>query len=378
MPLKKEKRADGRYQTTLNIGFDERGKIVKKYFYGKTQKEANAKKQAYIKSQEDGLMQDAGTLGAWIDTWVKSSSPSEKIRINNERYARKLKNALGKRQIKDIRMIDIKQFAQDMSAYSFSTVKQLKGIVNRIFEEAVLNQMIPLNPCKGISWESSKKGTHRALEPWERELIYLNHKSHRIGSCAVIMLFAGLRRGEAIALEWEDIDFDAGIIHVNKAIRFESNKAVMATTKTEAGVREVPLLPQLKSALLEYDDRTGPICRLASGDPIATQSGFERGWESYINSMENILNGLPPVVKGRRSDKDTESRKKFSIRTHDLRHTFCTMLYNAGIGLKEAQYIMGHADPEMTMEVYTHLDEEKRRSASEILKKYEDNLRLLK
>jgi integrase len=89
--------------------------------------------------------------------------------------------------------------------------------------------------------------------------------------------------------------------------------------------------------------------------------------------MENILNGQPAFKPGRRTDLHDENWKTFNIRTHDLRHTFCTMLYNAGIGLKEAQYIMGHADMSMTMEVYTHLDEAKRQSAANILTRYNEN-----
>lgn len=374
MPPKKVKRADNRYQTTLTIGRTPEGKPIKKYFYGETQKEANAKKKAYQDGLSHEKIAEEGTLADWIDKWTEASSSSENIRKSNKRYADKLKNALGDRRIDDIRMMDIKLFAQSMSKYSYSTVKQTRGIVNRIFEDAVRNRNIAVNPCSGVVWENAGKGTHRALEKWERELILQHHKAHRTGRWALLMLFGGLRRGEALALNWEDIDFKAKVIHVNKAIRFQNSKGVLSSTKTKAGIRDVPLLPQLKDALLEYDDRVGAVCLNASGEPISTQSAFERGWESWLNAMTNVLNGYPPIMSGRRSDiaRKKPDWKEFSIRTHDLRHTFCTMLYNAGVGLKEAQYIMGHADSEMTLEVYTHLDEEKKLSAQTIMNMYQE------
>ena len=374
MPAKKEKRSDGRYQVSLTLGRKADGTPNKKYFYGKTQREANQKKKEYLDSIQSGVSSDPTLLSSWISTWLESSSQAEGVRYSNHLYAQKVSKALGNLPIKDIRMIDIRRFAQDMSRYSFSTVKKVKGVTNKIFEDAVRNRMIPFNPCSGVSWEYAGKGTHRALEDWEKALILENHQVHRAGRWALLMLFAGLRRGEALALNWDDVDFENNVIHVVKALRFSSNQAHLSTTKTKAGIREVPLLPQLKDALLCYGHRTGRICLNAEGNPIETQSAFERGWESYLNAMENILNGESPENKGRRTDLMTGlDRKTFSIRTHDLRHTFCTMLYNAGIGLKEAQYIMGHADPEMTLKVYTHLDAKKRLSAASILTAYKEN-----
>ena len=372
MPARKTKRADGRYEASLFMGYSEAGKPVRKRFYGKSQREANNKKQAFIERMESGQKVKSGTLNAWVEKWLATNSGSTSTTKANELYSKKLCSVLGDRMLEDIRTSDIKVFAQSMSGYSFSSVKKIKGVVNKIFQDAVNDRLIVFNPTTGVRWDYAFKGSHRALEGWEKALIVEHHQVHRAGLWALLMLLAGLRRGEALALNWEDVDLDNNVIHVTKAIHFESNAAVVSTTKTEAGVRDVPLLPQLKAALTAYEPRTGRICLGASGNPVDTEAAFRRGWESYLNAMENILNGELPFQPGRRSDKDKEDRKTFSVRTHDLRHTFCTMLYNAGIGLKEAQYIMGHADSAMTMEVYTHLDDEKKKSAANILIKYKE------
>lgn len=374
MPTAKSKRSDNRYMVSITLGYNEDGKRMRKCFYGATQKEAKAKRDEFVKRLNEGLEKPDDSLHSWIQRWVRSSSTSKNIRKSNELYAQKLDAILGRKMVSDVQMIDITDFAQSMAHYSFSTVKKIKCVVTKIFQDAVRNRIINYNPTDGVRWDYAYKGSHRALQGWEKALIIDHHKVHRAGLWALLMLFAGLRRGEALALQWEDIDMDHNVIHVTKAIHFEGNAAVVSTTKTDASIRDVPLLPQLKAALSQYEPRTGPVCLGATGSPVSTQAAFKRGWESYLNAMENILNGELPFQPGRRSDKDEEGRKKFSIRTHDLRHTFCTMLYNAGVGLKEAQYLMGHADSTMTMEVYTHLDEVKRQSAAAILTKYKDKL----
>lgn len=370
---RKTKRADGRYQVSVFLGYKD-GKPQRKYFYGKSQREAKIKLDEFVDRYQDGLRESDDTLGAWIARWAKTSSSSEYMRRLNALQARKLDAALGRKKLSDIRMIDLVEFAQSVNDKSYSTVKSIRRVTNRIFQDAVRNRLINYNPADGVRWDYAFKGTHRALEGWERALIVQNHRIHRAGLWALLMLFAGLRRGEVLALQWEDIDMDNNVIHVTKAVHFEGNAAVVSTTKTEAGVRDVPMLPQLKDSLRAYKGLSGPVCLSASGCPVTTEAAFRRAWESYQNAMENVLNGELPFQPGRRSDKDAKDRKRFSVRTHDLRHTFCTMLYDAGVGLKEAQYIMGHADSSMTMEVYTHLDNQKKLSAAAILTKYNDEL----
>ena len=84
--------------------------------------------------------------------------------------------------------------------------------------------------------------------------------------------------------------------------------------------------------------------------------------------MENIANKRP--IDGIRPRKRPKDYVTFSIRTHDLRHTYCTMLYEAGVGLKEAQYLMGHADAEMTLRIYTHLSNNQLTKANALLASY--------
>lgn len=364
MATKKTARADGRFQEKLRVD----GKY--KYFYGQTQREARAKKEAFIRSMDTPKPREEMTVREWAEKWLAGSSSKEKTRKSNALYVQKIVDAYGDRAIADIRKSDIKALATAAGTRSFSYSRKMKSVTTRFFADALDDALILQDPCRKVTWEYAKKGTHRALEDWEKAHITEHWREHRCGIWALLMLYAGLRRGETMALTWEDVDWDKNILTVNKTYVFEGNKAILNfETKTEAGMRSVPLPGILRRALQEVGPSSGQIC----GEKI-THSYFKRGWESYIHAMENVLNGLPAQNKGRRTDLMTDEqkvqRKAFSIRPHDLRHTYCTMLYEAGVGLKEAQYLMGHDDIKTTLEIYTHLSKKQTASAYDKLNAY--------
>ena len=103
----------------------------------------------------------------------------------------------------------------------------MKSITTRFFADALDDALIRQDPCRKVTWEYAKKGTHRALEDWEKAHITEHWREHRCGIWALLMLYAGLRRGETMALTWADVDWDKNILTVNKTYVFEGNKAIL-------------------------------------------------------------------------------------------------------------------------------------------------------
>ena len=148
------------------------------------------------------------------------------------------------------------------------------------------------------------------------------------------MLYTGLRRGEAVALRWKDIDFERGIITVSRAAVYIGNRTTqIGATKTKAGHRKLPLLPILREQLgtpgapdnYVLYNRTTPL----------PYTSIKRHWAQLQEDIPAMADATP----------------------HRLRHTYLLLLRRAGVDAATQQYLMGHADYDTTANIYTHIDE---------------------
>lgn len=157
---------------------------------------------------------------------------------------------------------------------------------------------------------------------------------HKYGILPLLMLYTGLRRGEAVALRWKDIDFERGIITVSQAAVYIGNRTTqIGDTKTKAGHRKLPLLPILREQL---------------GTPGAP--------ENYV--LYNRTTPLPYTSIKRHWTQLQEDIPAMADATpHRLRHTYLLLLRRAGVDAATQQYLMGHADYDTTANIYTHIDE---------------------
>jgi len=124
---------------------------------------------------------------------------------------------------------------------SKSAIQKTYLALNQVFEVARLDRIISFNPCDGVKVPDGTEGTHRALTTEERAVITSTWQGHRFGLAAMIMLYAGLRKGEALALAWDNIHLDNGYIRIEDAVSFQKNAPITGDTKTEASVRDIPI-----------------------------------------------------------------------------------------------------------------------------------------
>jgi integrase len=377
---KKEKKKrnampDGRKRVRLTVEEPD-GRKWQKAFYGKSIKEAEQNRDDWVEAQRLAKLPPPPpqpTVGAWIDEWlaVYGQNAGHSTNATTRYNCDKISKAIGTSRISDVKEADIQRIANTYTDRSKSFVTKLRVTTNAIFSRAVSNHLIEKDPCRGVKWAHGGEGTHRALEDWELQHIAQHWPEHRAGIWAMIMLYAGLRRGELAALRWSDIHADDGYIRVRAGAHFVGNAAVIGSTKTEAGVRDVPIFPPLASALeqVPLPPISPYVCCAVDGGAL-TLSAWVRAWDGYLVAMTNLLNNEPAYRPGRRSDKDTGPRAQFSVRAHDLRHSFCTMLYDAGVDLKTAQDLMGHSDAKMTMKIYTHLTNSKKKDSVEKMIEY--------
>lgn len=378
------KRADGRYQMQVYLGVGEDGKKQYKTVYGKTQKEVQQKAEELRVKLNKGIDISAqrDMFKTWADRWlvIKKSEVSAAQYSLCESRKKVLVEFLGAVPLSDISISDLQSVINSLAERNpqtgrpsaKKTLEGYKQIIKQIFRTAIQARAVDYNPSDYIKVpQYAPKSERRALKPYERA--WIEETPHRAQTAAMIMLYAGLRRGEVLALTWTDIDLGAGTITVNKSLSFKGDeRQSVKAPKTDAGRRVVPIPRKLIDYLSKIERSSLLVVTSASGKQM-TDIAWKRLWESYIKVLnerygytdksrsrfEPIKGGLPMMID--------------PFTPHCLRHTFCTMLYEAGVDALVAKEFMGHADIKTTLGIYTHLSQERTTKSAKLLDDYLDD-----
>lgn len=373
-----KRRPDGRYRIKY------KGKEFYSTPWGPLS-EALRQRDEYARDLARGLKEDSlGVIFAvyavdWVETYktrCKDQTYNAYIGIINRAI-----DQIGTMRMQDITRTDIQKLYNGLDGLSSSSIKKFCMTINSIFETALHDGVVLHNPCYGADRPSGESGTHRAITPEERQLIHDSIGHHDMAVGAMVMLYAGLRRGELLALNADTcIDPERTRIEVREAVSFSGNAPVLGSPKTAAGVRSIPIFSPLKQAL---EGVSGYIIKRENGE-VMSQIAFKRKWESYITYLETEMNGCHKRWYGKTKEhKKILSEggklppwKECTIRPHDLRHSFATMLYDADVDIKTAVRWMGHSDSKMIMQVYAHLTAEReKRSENQVAKLVENAIR---
>ena len=371
--VKKAKRADGRYSSQVYLGKGEDGKRKYKTVYGKTPKEAKLAADALRERLRKGvnIVHDLDTFEDWGDRWLESrkESVSEAIYNSNKCRLQYFTDVIGEVQLKKINPYDIQKVINDLAQNNPHTgkpsAKQTLGYIRNIaisvFEFAIENRATEYNPAKYTKLpQNAPKDKRRALSETERQRVM--DFQHRATTPAMIAMLSGLRRGEITALLWKDVDFKKGMIHVTKSYDFKSNQ--LKSPKTKAGTRTVPM-PKALSDYLRRQPIVSPYVVTSARGHMMTASAWRTLWESYLCDL-NVAFGFPKQdVSKHNPHKLPMMIEPFTM--HCLRHTYCTMLYEAGIDVLVAKELMGHADVQTTLAIYTHLARERKDRSVDLL-----------
>ena len=374
MPRKRKgERTDGRIQITLDIGYNAEGKRMRKYFYGQTRIEAERKKQAYL-DKTNNTYSHVLTVSQWIDEYLKSYPPKANPVYSASTIVpyNRIKAEMGNKLISAVREIDLQRFVNSLADYSASTIAKQMQVLKKVFAKARKNKLITDDPAEDLIVPDGTKGTHRALTRGEIDLILCHYrKTGNVGIWVMLMLFAGLRRSEMLGLDWTSVDLSARTITVSQVGILSNNKIIVQhRTKTKAGTRIIPIVEPLFQALSSIPaPRVGFVCKSMRGHEL-TETAVNCGIKHFINTINRLESNQPLVQNGRRTDLHPESAPAFTFRCHDLRHTFCTLLYDSGVDVKFAAYLMGHSDITVTMKIYTHLSEQRKTASSELMLDY--------
>ena len=324
-----KKRADGRYERVVTVD----GK--RKTFYGDTIKEVNRK--IFLYKEDIGKGYRFKTVAwAWRESHMDKLSYGSQ-RAYNKPFSR-IVERFGEEYINKISYKEVQSFFANLGM-SFKSATLHKTVLSQIFNYAIieLNMDIP-NPCDRIKLDSRLPKSHRMSATPEQEKAILETTADEL-LIAPIIYYTGLRCGEVLGLRYGDVDYEKDVINVKQAVVHHGNKPVISAPKTANAVRTVPLLPQLKALIGQGD----PTHYIVGGEKPLTKSALDKRWKRW------------------------EKDHGVKIDRHSIRHTYATKLYEAGVGIKSAQALLGHADAQTTLNIYTHLNQSHISEAAEKL-----------
>lgn len=324
-----KQRKDGRWLKQITID----GKRIAFYSTADTEKKAikDIEKQLLAfreKKQKGALFSEVSC--DWLASCEGKIGDGTLYHYNS--YVSKLNAEFGDEYISEIRTKNINSFYSRLALQEF----KLKSIINihsamrLIFKHAVVEYGLENDPTSYVTLPKAKPSTPRVALTEEEQKRVIECVDLPDGLFAYFLLFTGMRRGEALALKWEKIDFENKKITVVDNVVFVENRAVIKPPKTESGTREVVLLDCLSEKLrpLMPSDRSEFVF---SGKTLFGGSYYPKAWKRYQKAS-----GL-------------------NITPHQLRHTYATILFEAGIDTKDAQSLMGHSDISTTRNIYTHI-----------------------
>lgn len=364
-------RADGLYQLQVGYMLPD-GTRKRKTLYGRTQAEVRQKRRDFERTLDSGVdvSRQRVTVGTYAEDWLRiyKSDVSPNTFKTYRRDVDIIVSKIGSRRLADIRATDVRDVLNVRLGQSGSALKKLRMTMRAIFDCAVADRLITINPAAGVDLPACEDGTHRVITDDERKMILTQCTDDDFHRAMMVMLYAGLRREEVLALNPStDIDFDRREIVVNKALIFEGNRPVIKEPKSKASIRRVPLLPPLDQEAKKWK-KLSLLISTQDGQPM-TSSSFRAALDTYTRRMEQLLNG-GVQYRWRKKLGEDYVWKEWTVRCHDLRHSFCSMLYDAGVDVKTAQRWMGHASLEVTLKIYTHLSQNKEDTARSLARKH--------
>lgn len=376
---KYKKRPDGRYATSAIIGYDENGKPKRKVIYGRTIMELDKKVADFKSLQNKGIVIDDGgmTVKQWSEKWLELYK-ADKAYNTYMMYKRTVDNHiipnLGTIRLSALKTHHIQELLNTIIQDGHHrTAELVKITLTQIVKQAILEEYIYKDVTLGLSLPKKTKPEKRALTDAEKTFIQNADLNLKERAFIDLLYYTGIRRGEALALMVSDIDFVNKKVKINKnLVMKDRNSEVKQSPKTYAGNRQIPIPNKLLQSLKEYmcKNKSVYLFTMENGE-FMTNAAFRKFWNDILKKFNSAAGGYNPKPGRRTITLETPMRLIASdITPHMFRHTYATNLYYAGIDIKTAQTLLGHSSIQMTMDIYTHLDNDKLSSSADKLNLY--------
>ena len=292
------------------------------------------------------------SVGEWTQLWYENyAKPS--VRASTATYYKNYIDQHIVPRIGDIKLaalttLQIQKFYNETKAHgrvqryenmddlslSNKTIRGLHTMLRQCLEQAVTERLIPYNPANGCRLPKKEKKKMQIIPPEKIQNYLKAAEEWGVLPMFYLELSTGLRRGELVALQWDDLDFETGVLTISKQVSLVRGKIVMSVPKTKSSIRKLVLPPAAVQVLKEY--RESVHSRWMFPSPVLEDMPLNPG--SVYDRLQLIL----------------EHANCKQVRFHDLRHTFATLALQNGMDVKTLSAMLGHVSAATTLDIYTH------------------------
>uniref|UniRef100_A0AAU2JPR5 Site-specific integrase n=1 Tax=Streptomyces sp. NBC_00049 TaxID=2903617 RepID=A0AAU2JPR5_9ACTN len=389
------KRSDGRYQAAAYV-FRPDGTRVRKFAYGKTREEVNAKLIEMQDKTHKGIPAATSTMsfGDYLTYWIAAVAPNRLKPATLSSYEGLtrlyIRPALGKKRLNRLSPGDIRLFLTDFKSGclcclrgadaaraeddrnccavnrcckrspSARTVQYIHAVLRSALQQAVREELVARNVARIVETPTVKREEVHPLDTGEVRLLLKAAQPHRLYALWLLLVSTGLRRGEVLALTWSDIDLAAGQLRVRRNLQRIRRELLFGTPKTARSLRTVSLPKRCVEALKAHrsmqeqeqmiaGQRWTPLDHQPNGLIFTTSTGRA----TDPRSLNRMLTVLCAKAKVRR------------VRVHDLRHTCASLLLAQGVDARTIMETLGHSTITMTLDTYAHVMQTTLRAAAD-------------
>ena len=357
-------RKDGRWEGRVVIGYDEKGLPRTKNVLAKTKRECQEKLKQLretVTGSKTEKVRPEMPFGEWLDFWYQNYVKPQIRPTTQANYEAKIYQhiipELGKIPLNQLAQKDLQQFYARMKTggrlirteqfgkgLSDSMVRGLHAACRSALEKAVQEDLIRTNPAVGCKLPPKRGREMQVLGREELQRFLIQAQAESYFELFLLDLCTGLRRGELLALQWDDLDFKTGVLTVNKQVYEVKGRLQVSVPKTRASIRRLVLPPGVVEVLRAYRETV------------------DSRWMFPSPVKEDVP--MTPGAVRRRLQIILERAGCKKIRFHDLRHTFATLSLESGMDVKTLSAMLGHVSAATTLDIYTHITDDMQRAAA--------------
>lgn len=357
-------RKDGRWEGRVVVGYKENGLPITKNVLAKTKAECEEKLDALVKEIRKTVPSQSEhmTVGEWLDRWYQNVAkpalrPTTQAYYENMIYNH-LTPALAVVPLKTATPGDFQRFFTYMKQYgrmnqtkqkgvglSDQTVWGCRTIFSKAMDRAVQENLISSNPVLGCKMTTPSQKEMQVLSREEVQRVLIQAKEEGFYELFALEVTTGLRRGELLGIQWDDLDFTTGVLQINKQACPDHGKVSIRSPKTRTSERSIILSKGMLEQLAEH------------------RKGVYSKW--MFPSKRKPEQPLDPSYVGKRFRGILDRAGCPQVRFHDLRHTYATMALERGMDVKTLSMLIGHSTTATTLNTYSHSNDAMKQAAAE-------------